>query len=157
MKLQLNTGKNLKFWYVPQNINFVTGINSGQSVLIGPMDFVLDSNDSSVSMNISLLATSSTENLVTSTDKVTLRILRNSDSSNPIFEESFSFRAGQSYNHIDFNFIDSQPLANSPINKEVNYTLILILTLTFGTCSYTINSFNFSEIESPSLLPVSTS
>lgn len=159
MKLQLNTGKTLKFWYVPQNIDFETGVASGETVIVGPMELELTTRNSILFTNFSLVVTASSVNVSPPADNVSVRILKNSNSTTPIYEELFYFTDESDINHININILDSNPLSTNSMSDNVTYTIILSPTFQgIGiTSSYTINSINFAEIEAPTELAAETS
>lgn len=157
MKLQLNTGKTLNFWFIPETLDFATGFGNGQTALIGPSSLTLESINSLLLINISILATASTVPTI-DLNIINLKLIRNNDSANPIVDQDFSYPPGQAENYITVQIIDDMNTLNTPITEDVTYTLALTVNFIDPiTTSFSIITINFSEIDTPTELPLVTS
>lgn len=157
MKLQLNTGKTLNFWYIPENNNIATGLSNGQSVMIGPVSLNLESIDSAVLLNLFLVATSSSQSTI-ELNQIRLRVLRNGNSAAPLIDRNYPFPSDRNLNYINLQFVDDQPLLDTPAKEPVKYTIILTVDFMDPlTSSFSLITANFSEIDTPMELPLETS
>lgn len=150
MKLQLNTGKTIELWYVPETENFATDVESGVTATLGPMDIALNSIGSIVPINVGIKAVTTNPNPDPVTDRINVQVIRNEDTSNPILERNFSFIDDVSEVYIYFSMIDNEP--NEGQLENTRYSISLTPDVVGFTTSFSIVLVSFYEIDTPSVL-----
>lgn len=144
MKLQLNTGNILNFFYVPFTENYATGLTQTGTVSFGP--FMIERNSPQSLINIGAhfsLNGNSTSGL---NNTFILRLIRNNDTSSPLFQENYSGSPDIPDFQFYLQYVDTSFPPGTSITGPTEYTIELEYTLVAGsTTSININTIYFSE------------